>query len=63
MRRTPYQIAIEVDRMLCLSLSHREFEVMAHFIGDSEDPDQTGKNIILCGEKAAWYIIETEPKK
>lgn len=62
MCRTPYAIAVEVDRCLDLSLSHGEFEVIAAFIADSEDHEQTGKNLINCGANAVWYVIETSKK-
>ena len=63
MRRTPYHIATEVDRCLSLSLSNHEFDVVAEFIADSEDFEQTGKNLINCGERAVWYVIETHTRK
>lgn len=58
MARTYFQIAIEVDRILSLHLSNAEFETLAEFIGDSADPEQTAKNILLCGEKAVWNILK-----
>jgi hypothetical protein len=62
MRRTPYAIAIEVDRCLTLSLSNAEFEIVAAFIAESEDYEQTGQNLINCGAEAVWYVIETSRK-
>lgn len=59
MNRTNFAIALEIDRTLSLSLSNKEFELMAAFVADSEDPEQTAINVINCGQKIAWYILET----
>lgn len=58
-----HQIALEVDRILELSLSNYEFEILVEIIADSDSPEQTAKNIIHCGPKAAWYIIGISKKK
>lgn len=62
MRRTPYAIALEVDRCLGLSLSNAEFDVVAAFIAESEDYEQAGKKLINDGAKAVWHVIEIHRK-
>lgn len=62
MRRTPYAIAAEIDRCLSLSLSNGEFEIVAQYIEQSEDPEETGKNLINTGSKSVWLLIETSRK-
>lgn len=57
-KRTCHAITNDIDRCLQLSLSNREFEILANIIYDSEDPEQTARNIIMCGPKIAWYLIK-----
>lgn len=56
----PYHLAVDVDRCLKLNLSNGQFEKLVRIIEDSEDPETTVRNIILCGERVAIYIISLE---
>jgi transcription antitermination factor NusA-like protein len=56
----PYHLAIDVDRCLKLNLSNGQFEKLVRVIEDSEDPETTVRNLIICGKYIAIYVIETE---
>lgn len=53
----PYHLAVDVDRCLKLNLSNGQFEKLVEVIADSEDPENTAKNIISCGKYMALYVI------
>ncbi len=57
-KRTAHSLAGEVDRCLKLSLSNREFEVLASIIESSEDRDETAKNLMSGTPAATWALIK-----
>jgi hypothetical protein len=60
-KRTAHSLAGDVDRSLKLSLSNREFEVLASYIESSDDWDKTAKSIMAGSVSAAWFLIKNHP--
>ncbi len=57
-KRTAHSLAGEVDRCLKLSLSNREFEVLASIIASNEDQDKAAKNLMSSPAAVTWALIK-----